>query len=133
MSVHGARESEARHAAEVVRAAAAGVGLRLRHTHLHHGAALRQTVPAAGPLAGGKLVDSSAAATCLPLAETLCDDRDGYRLGVTRRSGLPVAIDVFDTAQQSNANVAVFAASGHGKSYTIGALVLEAVARGVAR
>ena len=61
----------------------------------------------------------------------MCDDAAGYRLGVSRRSGIPVAVDVFDTAHHSNANLAVFAASGHGKSYTIGALVLEAVARGV--
>ena len=124
-------ESDAHHAAEVVRAAAAGAGLRLRHTHLCHGAALRQTDPCGDTATGGKLVDSSAAATCLPLTETVCDDDDGYRLGVTRRSGLPVAVDVFDTGHHNNANVAVFAASGHGKSYTIGALVLEAVARGV--
>jgi hypothetical protein len=131
VSVRGAHESEAHHAAEVVRAAAAGAGLRLRHTHLRHRAALRQTEPLGDTATGGKLVDSAAAATCLPLTETVCDDDDGYRLGVTRRSGLPVAVDVFDTAHHSNANLAVFAASGHGKSYTIGALVLEAVARGV--
>jgi hypothetical protein len=120
VSVRGSHESEAHHAAEVVRAAAAGAGLRLR-----------QTEPLGDTATGGKLVDSAAAATCLPLTETVCDDDDGYRLGVTRRSGQPVAVDVFDTAHHSNANLAVFAASGHGKSYTIGALVLEAVARGV--
>jgi type IV secretory pathway VirB4 component len=38
---------------------------------------------------------------------------------------------VFDSSKHSNANVAVFATSGHGKSFAIGALVLEATTRGV--
>ncbi|MGH7723627.1 MAG: VirB4 family type IV secretion system protein [Candidatus Dormibacteria bacterium] len=131
VAARGATEAEARHAAEVIRSAAAGAGLRLRHAHLRHAAALRGTLPCAEEAAGGKLVDSAAAATCLPLTETVCDDPAGYRLGVTRRSGAPVAVDVFDSAQHSNANLAVFATSGHGKSFTIGALVLEAITRGV--
>jgi Helicase HerA, central domain len=131
VAVRGADEAEARHGAEVVRAAAASAGLRLRHTHLRHGLALRRTLPAGELASGGKLIDSTAGATCLPLTETICDDAAGYRLGVTRRTGVPIAVDVFDTTRHSNANLAVFATSGHGKSYTIGALVLEATARGV--
>jgi hypothetical protein len=131
VAARGATVAEASHAAEVVRAAAAGAGLRLRHAHLRHAAAVRSTQVAGDEPGGGKLVDSAAAATCLPLAETICDDRDGYRLGLTRRTGVPVSVDVFDSAQHSNANVAVFATSGHGKSFTLGALVLEAAARGV--
>ncbi|MDQ6848071.1 MAG: ATP-binding protein [Candidatus Dormibacteraeota bacterium] len=131
VAVRGADEAEARHGADVVRAAAAGAGLRLRHTHMRHAMALRATLPLGEVASTGKLIDSAAGATCLPLTETVCDDAAGYRLGVTRRTGVPLAVDVFDTAQHSNANLAVFATSGHGKSYTIGALVLEATARGV--
>jgi hypothetical protein len=131
VAAHGRDESSARHAAEVVRAAAAAGGLRLRHAHLRHAATVRGTRPRAEPSDAGKLIDSAAAATCLPLTETSCDDRGGYRLGVSRRSGVPVVVDVFDTAQHSNANAAVFATSGHGKSFTLGALVLEAAAHGV--
>jgi hypothetical protein len=131
VAARGANEAEARHAAEVIRAGAAGAGLRLRHAHLRHAAIWYSTLPLGEEAPGGKLVDSAAAATCLPLTETVCDDRAGYRLGVTRRSGVPVAVDVFDTDQHSNANLAVFATSGHGKSFTIGAVVLEAVTRGV--
>jgi hypothetical protein len=127
----GEIEAEARHGADVIRAAAAGAGLRLRHAHLRHAAAVRSTLPLGDVAPGGKLVDSAAAATCLPLTETVCDDHSGYRLGVTRRSGVPVSVDVFDSTKHSNANVAVFATSGHGKSFTIGALVLEAITRGV--
>lgn len=131
IAVMGADPTEAHCAAEVVRAAAAGAGLRLRHAHLRHAATVRSTLPAGAAPLGGKLVDSAAAATCLPLTETVCDDPRGYRLGLTRRAGAPVAVDVFDTGHHSNANVAVFATSGHGKSFTLGALVLEAAARGV--
>jgi hypothetical protein len=131
VAVRGDDVAEARHGAEVVRAAAAGSGLRLRHTHLRHDLALRATLPLGEATSASKLIDSTAGATCVPLTETVCDDAGGYRFGVTRRSGVPVAVDVFDTAHHSNANVAVFATSGHGKSYTIGALVLEAIARGV--
>jgi hypothetical protein len=127
----GPDEAAARHAAEVVRAAAAAGGLRLRHAHLRHAAVLRSTEPLGAPVGEGKLVDSAAAATCLPLTETVCQDAGGYRIGVSRRSGVPVAVDVFDSAQHSNANVAVFATSGHGKSFAIGGLVLEATSRGV--
>jgi hypothetical protein len=131
VAAHGRDEPAAHHAAEVVRAAAAAGGLRLRHAHLRHAAAIGGTRPRAEPSDAGKLVDSAAAATCLPLTETSCDDPGGYRLGVSRRSGVPVVVDVFDTAQHSNANAAVFATSGHGKSFTLGALVLEAAAHGV--
>ena len=131
VAVHGRDQAAARHAAEVVRAAAAAGGLRLRHAHLRHAALVAATGPRAEPPDAGRLVDSVAAATCLPLTETVCDDPAGYRLGLNRRSGVPVAVDLFDTVQHSNANAAVFAASGHGKSFTIGALVLEAAAHGV--
>jgi len=131
IAVRGVGEAEARRSAEIVRAAAAGSGLRLRHAHLRHSSVVRSTLPSGQDPGGGKLVDSSAAATCLPLTETVCDDASGYRLGLTRRAGAPVAVDVFDTAQHSNANIAVFATSGHGKSFTLGALVLESAAHGV--
>jgi hypothetical protein len=128
----GCDEHAARRGAELARIAAASAGLRLRPAHLNHAATVRGVaVPSAGSPAG-KLVDSAAAATCLPLTETACADPDGYRLGFGRRSGLPVAVDVFDTAHHSNANVAVFATSGHGKSYTLGALILEATVHGAA-
>ena len=128
---HGADPAGARRVAEVVRAAAAAGGLRLRHAHLRHAAALRCTRIGAAPADAGKLIDSTAAATCLPLTETVCEDAGGYRLGVSRRSGMPVAVDLFDVAHHSNANAAVFATSGHGKSFTLGTLVLEAAAHGV--
>jgi type IV secretory pathway VirB4 component len=79
----------------------------------------------------GKLVDSTAAATCIPWVEAGCSDPDGYRLGAATRSGLPVRVAPFDTTRHPNPNIALFAASGHGKSFAIGTLVLEAAVAGV--
>ncbi|MFN2569561.1 MAG: VirB4 family type IV secretion system protein, partial [Candidatus Dormibacteria bacterium] len=77
-----------------------------------------------------KLVESRAAATCLPWTQSSFDDGTGYRLGALHGGGGPVRIDPFDQERYSNANVAVIAASGHGKSFAIGAVVLEALTRG---
>jgi AAA-like domain len=101
-------------------------------THFRHMAALVSTLPLGlDALGAGKLVDSSAAATCVPWIEAGCSDPGGYRLGAAIRSGLPVRVAPFDTTRHPNPNVAVFAASGHGKSFAIGTLVLEAAVAGV--
>jgi hypothetical protein len=110
--------------------ASALIGMEV--THFRHMAAVVSTLPlAVNALRGGKLVDSTAAATCIPWIEAGCSDPDGYRLGATTRSGLPVRVAPFDTARHSNPNIAVFAASGHGKSFAIGTLMLEAAVAGV--
>src|SRR6202140_5193838 len=101
-------------------------------THFRHMAALVSTLPlGVEALGAGKLVDSTAAATCVPWIEAGCSDPGGYRLGAAIRSGLPVRVAPFDTTRHPNPNVGVFAASGHGKSFAIGALVLEAAVAGV--
>ncbi len=101
-------------------------------THFRHLAAHVSTRPLGiDALRAGKLVDSTAAATCIPWIEAGCSDPDGYRLGAATRSGLPVRVAPFDTTRHPNPNIAVFAASGHGKSFAIGTLVLEAAVAGV--
>jgi hypothetical protein len=79
-----------------------------------------------------KLVDSAAAATCVPFVEAICDDPGGCLIGRALGSDTPVRLALFDRSRYSNANVAVLAASGRGKSYAIGMLVLNAAARGTA-
>jgi len=110
--------------------AAALIGAEV--THFRHQAAFVSTMPlAVDALHAGKLVDSAAAATCIPWVEAGCSDAGGYRLGSAIRSGLPVRVAPFDTERHTNPNIAVFAASGHGKSFAIGTLVLEAAVAGV--
>ena len=82
-------------------------------------------------LASTKLVESGAASTCVPWLHASCEDRDGYRIGAATQSGSPVRIAPFDASLHVNANIAVFAASGHGKSFALGCLVLEAATRAV--
>ncbi len=84
--------------------------------------------PPPGP---GKLVDSHAAASCAPWLQTSIEDPGGYRIGRMVDSGLPVSVAPFDTAHHPNANVGIFAASGQGKSFLIGGLLIEARRQGV--
>ena len=123
-------EAEARSAELQLGFAAAQIGVEV--THLRHMAALVSTLPfCVDGMMSGKLVDSTAAATCIPWVEAGCADPDGYRLGAVIRSGVPVRVAPFDTERHSNPNIAVFAASGHGKSFAIGTLLLEAAVAGV--
>jgi hypothetical protein len=119
-------------ASEAVRTAALATLAQCDLAHLQHLEAAASAWPLGRDLLGAtKLVDTTALSTCVPWTSTSCDDPDGYALGATVSTGTPVRVAPFDTTHHSNANVAVMAASGQGKSYAIGALVLEAAARGV--
>jgi hypothetical protein len=119
-------------ASEALRTAAASTLAHCEPAHLQHLEAAMSAWPLGRDLLdAGKLVDTTALATCLPWTSTTCDDPDGYALGSAIASGTPVRVAPFDTTHHGNANVAVIAASGQGKSYAIGTLVLEAAARGV--
>jgi hypothetical protein len=131
-TARGASVDEVSTRSDVLRLGFASALIGVEVTHFRHVAALVSTLPlGVNALRSGKLVDSTAAATCLPWIEAGCSDPDGYRLGAATRSGLPVRVAPFDTARHSNANMAVFAASGHGESFAIGTLVLEAAVAGV--
>jgi hypothetical protein len=126
----GAAELDA--ATEALRAAAASTLAQCEVAHLQHLEAAASAWPAGRDLLdNAKLVDTTALATCLPWTSTTCDDPGGYALGSTITGNTPVRVAPFDTEHHGNANIAVIAASGQGKSYAIGALVLEAAARGV--
>jgi hypothetical protein len=100
--------------------------------HLRHLDAMATTWPIGlDRLDGAKLLDSTAVGTCVPWVDATCHDEHGYSLGRTLQGDAPIQLDPFDVGEHSNANVAVFAASGHGKSYALGMTVLEAAARGI--
>ncbi|HXZ99893.1 MAG TPA: DUF87 domain-containing protein [Candidatus Binatia bacterium] len=104
---------------------------RSRPGHFEH---LEGAIAAWGlgrPAGPGKLVDSHAAASCIPWLQTSIDDPGGYRIGRMADSGLPVALAPFDESRHVNANVGIFAASGQGKSFLIGGLLVEARRLGV--
>jgi type IV secretory pathway VirB4 component len=89
---------------------------------------MRRTVDAMLELAGEAGITPREAAARVALANS---DRHLVALGAVTRSGVPVRVAPFDTARHSNPNIAVFAASGHGKSFAIGTIVLEAAVAGV--
>jgi Helicase HerA, central domain len=123
---------ELRRRGEAVRVAFAASLARVEPTHFRHLSAFVTTSPlGVDRLHNGKLVESGAASTCFPWVDTAGADPRGYRIGMKQRSGIPVRIDPFDSARHTNANIAVLAASGHGKSYLLGAMVLEAADHGV--
>jgi hypothetical protein len=131
-TVRGASHDDVDRRSDALRLGFAGALIGVEETHFRHMAALISTLPLGiDALRAGKLVDSTAAATCVPWIEAGCADPGGYRLGAAIRSGLPVKVAPFDTTRHPNPNVAVFAASGHGKSFAIGTLVLEAAVAGV--
>jgi hypothetical protein len=116
---------------ETVRHAFSAALMTAQAAHFRHLSAYMTTLPlACDELHEQKLVESNAAATCFPWVESGCADPGGYRVGVDVRSDVPVAVAPFDTRRHMNANIAVFAASGHGKSFLLGTLVLEAAMRG---
>jgi uncharacterized protein DUF87 len=131
-SVHAQTNSEAEARSEQLRLAFAAAVIGVEQTRFRHLSAVISTRPLClDVMRDGKLVDSTAAATCIPWIEAGCADPDGYRLGAAIRSSVPVTVAPFDTERHTNPNIAVFAASGHGKSFAIGTLVLEAAVAGV--
>jgi len=119
-------------AAEALRSAAGATLAHCEPTHLQHLEAAASAWPLGRDLAGqAKLLDTTALSTCIPWCSSVCDDPGGYSLGTATATGTPVRVAPFDGERHGNANVAVIAASGQGKSYAIGTLVLEAASRGV--
>jgi hypothetical protein len=109
-----------------LRGAFAATAAVSRPAHFEHLPAALSTCALGRPAGPGKLVDSEAAASGVPWVQTSIDDPGGYRLGRMADSGLPLSIDPFDQERHPNANIGIFAASGQGKSFLIGGLLVEA-------
>lgn len=131
-TVRAPNVEQLRQASEAVRVAFQSALASSEPAHFRHTAALMTTLPlGVDRLGAHKLVESSAAAVCFPWVDAGCSDPDGYRLGATLRGEAPVTVAPFVAARHINANIAVLAASGHGKSFAMGALMLEAATHGV--
>ena len=132
VTVRASTLSTLHRAADTVRLAFSAASASCEPAHFRHRAAFVTASPLGiDALQTRKLVEPGAAATCVPWLHPSCDDNGGYRLGAELSSGNPVRVAPFDSSLYTNANVAVFAASGHGKSFAVGALVLEAALQGV--
>ena len=92
---------------------------------------LRATRPLAlNPVAGWRTLDTSSLARLFPFAPPDLDTRRGTLYGIDLRAGAPVVYDPFD-GTHLNANTAVLARSGSGKSFATKLGVLRGIGRGV--
>ncbi|GAC1481842.1 MAG: hypothetical protein PVSMB9_07310 [Candidatus Dormibacteria bacterium] len=97
---------------------------------MHHG--LLASWPLGVDLLGReKILPTSAVATLFPwLLEDLAD-KDGHYWGYNKETGGLCVFDPFDEGRFSNANIAVLAHSGAGKSYAAASVVLSGHTRGI--
>ena len=75
-------------------------------------------------------LDTSGLATLFPFTSSALSMERGVLYGVTLRGSSPVLINPFDSGQLENANLAIFATSGAGKSYFTKLLVLRSLLAG---
>ena len=110
----------------MVRSRFAATMVQVRTEHFDHMKSAQVCWGLAPPGHQGKLVDSEAAVTCIPWSDSRLTDPDGYVMGYTTANGLPFTIDPFRSPEYANANIGIFAASGQGKSFLIGSMLIEA-------
>lgn len=131
-AVRAADLKQLAHSSDTVRLAFQSALVSSEPTHFRHLAAVLTTLPlGVDVLHAVKLVESSAAAVCVPWLDAGIAEPGGYRLGAAIRTQMPVRLAPFDGRRHINANIAVLAASGHGKSFAVGTLMLEAAVHGV--
>jgi hypothetical protein len=78
-----------------------------------------------------KVLPTSAVATLIPWLQEDLSDPDGHYWGYNKETGGLCVFDPFDEARFPNANIAVLAHSGAGKSYAAASVVLSGHTRGV--
>lgn len=92
---------------------------------------LASTLPLAlNPLNAWRTLDTSSIARLFPFSPPDLDTRRGTLYGIDMRAGSPVIYDPFDPSFL-NANTAVLARSGSGKSFSTKLAVLRSAARGI--
>jgi hypothetical protein len=77
------------------------------------------------------ILHTSAVTTMMPWLQEDLADADGHYWGYNKETGGLCVFDPFDEARFSNANIAVLAHSGAGKSYAAASVVLSGYTRGI--
>jgi conjugal transfer ATP-binding protein TraC len=114
-----------------VQAALDGILAHARVATLRQTEGFRTALPQAhDELAEVRNIDTSGLATLFPFTSSALSMERGVLYGVTLRGSSPVLIDPFDAGQLENANLAIFATSGAGKSYFTKLLVLRSLLAG---
>lgn len=78
-----------------------------------------------------QIVHSSAVMTMLPWLQEDLSDSDGHYWGYNKETGGLCIFDPFDEDRFANANIAVLAHSGAGKSYASASVILSGYSRGI--
>ena len=78
-----------------------------------------------------KILPTAAVATLIPWLQEDLSDPDGHDWGYNKETGGLCVFDPFDESRFPNANIAVLAHSGAGKSYAAASVVLSGHTRGV--
>lgn len=78
-----------------------------------------------------KILPTAAVATLIPWLQEDLSDPDGHYWGYNKETGGLCVFDPFDESRFPNANIAVLAHSGAGKSYAAASVVLSGHTRGV--
>lgn len=117
---------------QALRATCSRIMLHVAQPYFEMRQALLSSWPLGLDLLGREqILHTSALTTMLPWLQEDLADREGHYWGYNKETGGLCVFDPFDTGRFSNANIAVLAHSGAGKSYAAAAVVLSGHTRGV--
>jgi hypothetical protein len=123
---------ELRSQAEALRASCRRMMLEMVQPYFEMRQALLSSWPLGTDLLGREhILHSSALTTMMPWLQEDLADADGHYWGYNKETGGLCIFDPFDTERFSNANIAVMAHSGAGKSYAAASVVLSGHTRGI--
>src|SRR6202011_2932786 len=123
---------ELRAQSEALRAACRRMMLRTVQPFFEMRQALLSSWPLGMDLLGREhILHTSALTTMMPWLQEDLADADGHYWGYNKETGGLCIFDPFDEARFTNANIAVLAHSGAGKSYAAASVVLSGYTRGI--
>src|ERR1700736_2522419 len=123
---------ELRAQSEALRAACRRMMLRTVQPFFEMRQALLSSWPLGMDLLGREhILHTSALTTMMPWLQEDLADADGHYWGYNKETGGLCVFDPFDVERFSNANIAVLAHSGAGKSYAAASVVLSGYTRGI--
>jgi type IV secretory pathway VirB4 component len=123
---------ELRTQAEALRASCRRMMLQTVQPYFEMRQALLSSWPLGMDLLGREhIVHTSALTTMIPWLQEDLADADGHYWGYNKDTGGLCVFDPFDDQRFTNANIAVLAHSGAGKSYAAASVVLSGYTRGV--
>jgi hypothetical protein len=123
---------ELRNQAEALRASCRRMMLQTVQPYFEMQQALLSSWPLGTDLLGREhILHTSALTTMMPWLQEDLADADGHYWGYNKETGGLCVFDPFDADRFSNANIAVLAHSGAGKSYAAASVVLSGHTRGI--